>query len=516
MPTISSVLIANRGEIACRIAAACRVAGLRSIAVYSDADRDALHVRRADVAVRIGPAAPTESYLNIEALIAAARSTGADALHPGYGFLAERAALAAACGASGIAFIGPRAESIRVMGDKRAARAVALAAGVPVVPGAELSSARGVALAAEAVAAAAVIGYPVLVKAAMGGGGKGMRVVERPEDLAAALESAARVAASAFGDASVFLEKYMPVARHVEVQVLGDGEGGAIHLHERECSLQRRHQKLLEETPSIALDAASRDRITAAAVAFARTARYRSAGTCEFLLAPDGAFYFLEMNTRIQVEHPVTEMVSGVDLVAAQFAIARGDGLPLTQDAVAPRGHAVEVRLYAEDPSQGFLPQVGVLQHVSFPALPFTRVDAGVESGGEVTVHYDPLIAKLIAWGATRAEAYSRLAALLDGTVIQGVRTNLPLLRALVRDDDVRAGRVSTTVLETTLLPRLLPLLAVDAPVDPLLVAVAAVADLLIPGAGAGVNAVDSAAARAGDWTSPFARLARWRHAGLT
>ncbi len=516
MPTISSVLIANRGEIACRIAAACRLAGLRSVAVYSDADRDALHVRRCDAAVRIGPAAPAESYLNIDALIAAARAAGADAVHPGYGFLAERAQLAAACNAAGLTFIGPREETIRTMGDKRAARAVAMAAGVPVVPGAELSSDGGAALVDEALAAAARIGYPVLVKAAMGGGGKGMSVVGCAEDLPAALESATRIAASAFGDASVYLEKYVPVARHVEVQVLGDGEGGAIHLHERECSLQRRHQKLLEETPSIALDDALRAAITGAAVAFAREARYRSAGTCEFLLAPDGSFYFLEMNTRIQVEHPVTEMATGVDLVAAQFAIARGEGLPLAQDAIAPRGHAVEVRLYAEDPAQGFLPQVGALQHVAFPPLPFTRVDAGIESGGEITVHYDPMIAKLIAWGTTRDEAYDRLATLLDATVVQGVRTNLPLLRALVRDADVRAGRVSTQALEATLLPRLLPALAEDDALDPLLVATAALADMLMPAGSAPGAGVAAGSARGGDWVSPFTRLAGWRHTGLS
>jgi acetyl/propionyl-CoA carboxylase alpha subunit len=511
MPTMRTVLIANRGEIACRIAAACRLRGLTSVAVYSEADRDALHVRCADRAVAIGPAEPAKSYLNVERLMEAARQVGADALHPGYGFLAERASLAEACEAAGIAFIGPRAESIRTMGDKRAARDVARRAGVPVVPGAELAgddvaAARG---------AARELGYPVLVKAALGGGGKGMSVVARDDALADALESARRVAAAAFGDASVYLEKYVPDARHVEIQILGDGRGRAIHLFERECSLQRRHQKILEETPSVALDSRLREKMCAAAVAFAEEARYLSAGTCEFLLAANGEFYFLEMNTRIQVEHPVTEMTTGVDLVAAQLALATDGALPLAQSDVTQHGTAVEVRLYAEDPAQGFLPQAGRLLHFEIPAAPFVRVDAGVETGSPVSVFYDPMLAKIIAWGASRAEAYDRLASVLDDTVLHGLRTNLPLLRLLARDADVREGRVSTGFLERDLLPRYdAALRAESEDVSPLLLAAAAVCDAIAPGAANGRPAASPAAAR-GDWVSPFARLGAWRVKGL-
>ncbi len=500
-----SVLIANRGEIACRIAAACRYAGLTSIAVYSDADAHALHVRAADRSVHLGPAEAQHSYLNIEAIVDAARRTGADAVHPGYGFLAERAALADACTAAGLTFIGPRAEHIRQMGDKRAARAMAVRAGVPVVPGIELADDA----LATAQRAAREVGYPVLVKAALGGGGKGMKVVEREGDLADAIESARRVAASAFGDASVYLERYLPVARHIEVQVLGDGRGNAIHLFERECSLQRRHQKLLEETPSVALDDALRARITAAAVAFARELHYASAGTCEFLLAPDGAFYFLEMNTRIQVEHPVTEMTTGCDLVAAQLSIARTGALPFAQADVTPRGTAVEVRLYAEDPSQNFLPQAGRIQACRFPSeMPFVRVDAGVDRGSDVPVYYDPMLAKIIAWGATRADAYARLRAALDATVVHGIATNLPVLRFLAAHPRVEAGDVSTSVLEAELLPAFHA--RVEGGVAYELIAAAAIVDALA------AHAPSRTGARGGadDWVSPFTRLGAWRVGG--
>jgi len=431
------VLIANRGEIACRIAATLREMGVRSIAVCSEADRGALHTRVADEVRLIGAAEPRASYLNAEALIRAARESGAEAIHPGYGFLAENADFAAAVEAAGLVFIGPTPGQVRSMGDKRAARALARSAGVPVVPGAEAESDAGLA------AAAARIGYPVLLKAALGGGGKGMRVVEGEEALLESLEGTRRIALSGFGDGALYVEKRIERARHVEVQVAGDGRGGVLHLFERECSLQRRHQKVMEESPSPAVDAPLRQRLTEAAVAFAKASRYRGLGTVEFLLGPEGDFHFLEMNTRLQVEHPVTEWITGVDLVRLQLEIAAEGRLPLDAGAIVPRGHAIEARIYAEDAAADFMPQAGRAVRVRWAQSPFVRVDAGIESGDEVPIHYDPILAKVIAHGPTRERALERLAQALDESLVHGVVTNLPFLRALARAPEV-AGAAAT------------------------------------------------------------------------
>ena len=502
------VLIANRGEIACRIAATLREMGIASVAVCSAADRGALHTREADDTVEIGPAEPRASYLDAAALIRAARESGAEAIHPGYGFLAENADFAAAVEAAGLVFIGPAPEQIRAMGDKRAARDLAARAGVPVVPGGSGATP------AELAAAAEKLGYPVLVKAALGGGGKGMRVVADAAALAEAVESAARVAQSAFGDGAIYLEKHLERPRHVEVQVLGDGNGGAIHLFERECSLQRRHQKVIEESPSPAVNEALRERLTFAAVALAQAVRYRGAGTMEFLVAPDGSFYFLEMNTRLQVEHPVTELVTGRDLVRLQLEIASGAALP-KQDAIDFRGHAIEARVYAEDAANGFLPQAGVLARVAWPRAPFVRVDRGVESGDAVPVHYDPILAKVIAWGGDRAAALSRLAHALDETRAHGVITNLPFLKALARADAVRTGAFDTEWIERGFLGAFAELATAPAPEAAL--AAAALAELLgISSAATSPVAAEGARGANGAADDPFARLGRWRLPGLS
>jgi acetyl-CoA/propionyl-CoA carboxylase biotin carboxyl carrier protein len=504
---VRKVLVANRGEIARRVMAALRERGIRSVAVYSDADTTAVHVRAADEAVRVGPAAAAESYLKIDAIVAAAKDTGCDGVHPGYGFLAENAAFARAVEGAGLVFLGPRPDTLELFGDKRRARAIALEAGVPVVPGWEGDPAD----LAAASAAADAMGWPVLVKAAHGGGGKGMTSVQDPSALAEALDGAARVAASAFGDASVFLEKRILKPRHVEVQILGDGAGNVIHLGERECSLQRRHQKIVEESPSPALDDATRSALTSAAVALGRAAKYRSAGTCEFLLAPDGKFYFLEINARIQVEHPVTELVTGVDLVHEQLHVAEAGTLRLTQEDWRPRGVAVEARVYAEDADRGFLPSSGPVLRAEFPVAPGVRVDAGVETGDEIGVHYDPMIAKVVAWGADRATAYARLACALDGTIVHGPVTNLAFLRRLMARADVRAGDYHTGSVESDFL-------APPGPPDDLLLAAVALADHLglaaRPGeASTGGNASGGATGPAPP--DPFGTGTGWRHPGL-
>ena len=499
---LRKVLIANRGEIACRIASTLHELGLRSVAVYSEADRGALHTRMADEAFAIGGAEPRDSYLNSERLIEAARKSGADAVHPGYGFLAENADFAAAVEAAGLVFIGPTAEQIRALGDKRAARALAREAGVPVVPGAEGEDAAALARAAEA------IGYPVMVKAALGGGGKGMRVVADAAALVEAAESAQRVAAAAFGDGTVYLEKLLERPRHVEVQVLGDGRGEAIHFFERECSLQRRHQKVLEESPSPAVDDGLRERMAAAAVALARAVRYRGAGTVEFLLHA-GQFHFLEMNTRLQVEHPVTELVTGVDLVRQQILVAAEGRLPFAQDHVRRRGHAFEARVYAEDAARGFLPQSGEIVRLRWPHGAFVRVDRGVEAGDTVTVHYDPLLAKIIVYGPDRALALQRLTGALDDARVHGVVTNLPFLRALVRDPAVKQGAFDTEWIERDFLAGFEAL--AHAPAPELALVAAAVAEAL--GLANGRQpAAGRAQARAAD---AFSSLGRWRHPGL-
>jgi len=495
---LRKVLIANRGEIACRVIAACRQLGLLSVAVYSEADGAAPHTRLADQSVPIGPPEAASSYLDIERLIAAARSVDADAIHPGYGFRAESAELAEACRENGITFIGPAADSLRQMGDKRSARQLARDASVATVPGweGEITDAAG---------AADKVGFPLLVKAALGGGGKGMQLVDGPDGLAEALESAARIARSAFGDAAVYLERYVATARHVEVQILGDGAGNAIHLFERECSLQRRHQKVIEEAPSPAVDDDLRREICGAAVRLAEQARYGSAGTVEFLLEPNGQYYFLEMNTRIQVEHPVTEMVTGHDLVQAQLRLAMGEPLP-RQEEIALSGWSVEARLVAEDPTRGFLPQAGEVVRFELPRYPFVRIDSGYETGSTVSVHYDSLMAKIVAWGRDRAEAWTRLRMTLDGAVVHGVATNLPLLRFLVRDRAVLAGELSTTLLESELLPAFDEQSA--APLPPLVVAAAALYDTLAPPAAR----TESAASDDGDTAAnPFRHLGRFR-----
>jgi 3-methylcrotonyl-CoA carboxylase alpha subunit len=500
------VLIANRGEIACRIAATLREMGISPIAVCSSADRGALHARFADDCLEIGAAEPRASYLNAAAIVDAAKRAGAEAVHPGYGFLSENADFAGAVEAAGLTFIGPTADSIRTMGDKRAARGLAVEAGVPVVPGAEGADATALA------AAARRMGFPVMVKAALGGGGKGMRAVGDEAALREAVESAQRLAASAFGDPAVYLEKRLERPRHVEVQVLGDGAGNAIHVFERECSLQRRHQKVIEECPSPAVSEARREALTTAAVALAKRVRYRGAGTMEFLLAPDDRFYFLEMNTRLQVEHPVTEMTTGHDLVRAQVEIAATGRLPFAQAQVARRGHAIEARIYAEDATRHFLPQAGQALRVRWPHGPFVRVDRGIEAGDEVTIHYDPLLAKVVAFGSTREAALARLAGAMDATRVHGVITNLPFLRALARAPQVASATFDTEWIEREFLSGFEALM--HAPAPELALAAVAIAEA----GGFGLDAGRSPA-RQGEAESrpadPFLEIGRWRQPGL-
>lgn len=434
------ILIANRGEIALRLARACRDLGIAPVAVFSEADREALHVLRATEAVGIGPAPPRESYLNVERIIAAARQTGADALHPGYGFLSENPALPDACAAAGIVFIGPPAAAMEQLGSKTAARALAQSRGVPVVPG----TVKGLESAEEARTQAAEFGYPVMLKAAAGGGGKGMRLVQQPEDLGPALELASAEALSAFGDGAVYLEKAVLHPRHVEIQILADQHGNCIHLGERECSVQRRHQKVIEESPALRLPAGLRERMGAAAVAVCQAAGYVNAGTVEFLLDAENQFYFLEVNTRLQVEHPVTELVTGIDLVQRQIAVAAGEPLDLRQEDVTWRGHAIECRLYAEDPEQNFFPSPGRITHLVTPAGPGLREDSGMYEGWNVPLEYDPLLSKLIAWGEDRAQALARMRRALAEYHIGGIRSNLPLFRRILDDPDFAAGKVDT------------------------------------------------------------------------
>ncbi|WP_026927792.1 acetyl/propionyl/methylcrotonyl-CoA carboxylase subunit alpha [Granulicoccus phenolivorans] len=443
---ISSVLIANRGEIACRVIRTLHELGITAIAVYSDADAGARHVREADLAVRLGPAPAAQSYLDIAKVIAAAKETGADAIHPGYGFLSENAAFAKACEEAGIIFIGPPASAINTMGDKISAKAAVSARGVPTVPGISRPGLTD----ADLIGAAAEVGYPVLVKPSAGGGGKGMRRVERAEDLPEALVSARREAASSFGDDTLFLERFVDTPRHIEVQILADRHGNVIHLGERECSLQRRHQKVIEEAPSPLLDAATRDRIGAAACDAARSVDYVGAGTVEFIVsakAPE-EFFFMEMNTRLQVEHPVTEMVTGVDLVAWQVRIAAGEPLTLAQSDITMTGHAIEARVYAEDPGNGFLPTGGTVLALREPSRPGVRVDSGLREGTEVGSHYDPMLAKVIAHAADRSQALRALDAALADTAVIGLRTNIDFCRFLLNRPEVLAGDLDTGLLD--------------------------------------------------------------------
>jgi acetyl-CoA carboxylase, biotin carboxylase subunit len=434
---MNRVLIANRGEIALRIVRACHEEGLEAVAVYSAADRASPHVRAADRAMAIGPATPSQSYLAIDRLIQAARDSRADAVHPGYGFLAERAAFAEAVEQAGLIWVGPPPAAIRAMGDKTEARRRMQEAGVPVVPGAlapiqDLGS---------ALSLAREIGYPVMVKAAAGGGGKGMRMVQSPEQLEAGLVSATSEALKAFGDGSVYLEKFIQRPRHVEIQILADAER-TIHLGERECSVQRRHQKLVEESPSVAVNAELREWMGAAAVSAAEAVGYQGAGTCEFLLAPDGSFYFLEMNTRIQVEHPVTELVYGVDLVREQLRIASGESMRVQPGWLLPRGWALECRITSEDPTNGFLPSTGRIEFLRPPAGPGVRWDSGVEVGDEITLHYDSMIAKLIVWAPSREQAIDRMLRALGELTIIGVATNQGFHRRLLSDAAFREGDI--------------------------------------------------------------------------
>jgi acetyl-CoA carboxylase, biotin carboxylase subunit len=438
------LLVANRGEIARRIFRACRQLGVKTIAVYSEADRSAAHVADADEAVGIGPPPARQSYLDIEAIIRAARHTGAEAVHPGYGFLSENWRFAAACVDAGLVFVGPPPEAIRAMADKTEARRRMLAAGVPVVPGSPGPVAdRG---AAERVAA--TLGFPVLLKAAAGGGGIGMARVATPEELPAAFATAQRRAQAAFSDGALYLERYLDQARHVEIQVFGDARGGMVHLHERECSIQRRHQKLIEEAPAPGLPADTKTALAAAAVHGARSIGYANAGTMEFLVDHAGHFYFLEMNTRLQVEHPITEEVTRLDLVVAQLRVAAGEPLPWRQADIDVRGAALECRVYAEDPAKGFLPSPGTVSRLRLPAGAGIRVESGIEEGSEVSVHYDPLLMKLVAHGDDRPAALARMAAALDDCVVEGVRTTLPFLSRVVKHPAFVRGSVHTQMVE--------------------------------------------------------------------
>jgi len=439
------ILVANRGEIAVRVIRACRELGVESVAVYSTADREAPHVLLADHSMEIGPPPPLESYLDIDRIVEAARGAGADAVHPGYGFLAENARFAERLEAEGLVWIGPPPSAIRLMGDKIASRRTMMEAGVPVVPGTGKGDPERI------ISQAEDLGYPVMVKASAGGGGKGIRLVHRAEDLAAALEGASREAKSAFGDPTVYVEKFLEDPRHVEFQVLADTHGNVLHLFERECSIQRRHQKLVEETPSTALTPELRREMGEAAVRAARAAGYVNAGTVEFMLDRDKHFYFLEMNTRIQVEHPITEMTTGVDLVAWQIRIAAGEKLPFAQEDLRQTGHAIECRIYAEDPSANFLPSPGEILYFQEPTGPGVRNDNGVAAGVEVTMDYDPILSKLVTWGESREAATERMVQALSDYVILGLKSTVPFLIDVMRHPAFISGDTTTSFIPTHL-----------------------------------------------------------------
>lgn len=444
---ITKLLIANRGEIASRIIRTAREMDIKTVAVYSDADCHAPYVAAADESVHLPGTAPADTYLRGDLILDAAERTGADAIHPGYGFLSENASFASACGDRGVVFVGPSPAAITAMGSKVAAKELMAQAGVPVLPGTTVHSDEDLE-AGHLTDAAEDIGYPILVKAAFGGGGRGMRIVADGDSLVEAVQSAQREAASAFGDGTVFLEKFVESPRHIEVQIFGDSHGTVVHLGERECSIQRRYQKIIEEAPSTAVDATLRDELGRAAVAAGKALAYEGAGTVEFVMAPDGSFYFLEVNTRLQVEHPVTEMVTGIDLVRAQLLVAAGEPLPLEMIDVRPRGHAVEVRLYAEDVAGGFIPVSGPLTVLDFPDMPGIRVDAGFESGSVISTFYDPMLAKVIGYAETRDEACSRLARALTETRVHGVATNRDLLIGILREPEFRTGAIDTGYLQ--------------------------------------------------------------------
>ncbi len=495
------ILIANRGEIAVRITRTLREMGVRAAAVYSEPDAGALHVREADEAYPLGGTTSAESYLRGEKLLEIARAHGADAIHPGYGFLSENAAFAQACADAGVTFIGPTPAAIRAMGDKILAKETMRRAGVPVVPSTECHDGDT----PEALAKrAAGVGFPLLVKAAAGGGGKGMRLVREPADLPAMLDAARREAQKAFGDGRVFLEKYIDHPRHVEFQIFGDAHGGAVHLFERECSIQRRHQKIIEETPSPAVTPQLRERMGSAAVQAARAIGYQNAGTVEFILSPSGEFFFLEVNTRLQVEHPVTEMTVLKDLVRAQVLVAAGWPLPFRQDELRQHGHAIECRIYAEDPARGFLPSVGRLDRFIPPTGPGVRVDTGFTQGDEVTTYYDPMLAKLIVWGEDRAAALARMRAALRRFVILGVTTNVELLHDCVVHPAFERGEVDTHFLQTHDLTSRRQVVPEEACIVAALTRAAGSSRHAIP-AGHGVNA------GADTQTDPWRSLSGWR-----
>ena len=452
------LLVANRGEIALRVMRACRELGVKTVAVYSDADARAPHVREADEAVHIGPSASSESYLRGDRIIDAARRTGAQAIHPGYGFLSEREWFARAVRDAGLIFVGPAPEAIAATGSKTAARQLAISAGVPVVPG----TTEALRDAEEAAAVAGRFGFPVLLKAAAGGGGKGMRVVREERELAGALDAARREAKNAFGDDAVYVEKYIEGPRHVEIQVLGDAHGTMLSLGERECSVQRRHQKMIEEAPSVAVTPELRRAMSDAAVRFAQAAGYVNAGTCEFLLDAAGKFYFLEMNTRLQVEHPVTELVTGIDIVQWQLRIAAGERLPFEQGAIVPHGWAIECRITSEDPANGFLPSTGRVSYLHVPGGPGVRWDGGIETGSEVGLFYDPMLAKLIVWAPTRDAAISRMHRALLELTIEGIDSSRDFHLRVMEDEEFRRGAIEIQWLER----RLPSLTSVKPPAD--------------------------------------------------
>jgi 3-methylcrotonyl-CoA carboxylase alpha subunit len=496
----AKILIANRGEIACRISRTARRMGVATVAVYSEADAAALHVAMADEARLIGPAPPRESYLNAATVIAAAQGSGAEAIHPGYGFLSENADFAEACAAAGLVFIGPPAEAIRAMGSKAAAKALMETRGVPVVSGYHGADQGSDRLLAEAER----IGFPVMIKASAGGGGRGLRIVEAAGGFAAALDGARREAAGAFGDDRMLIERYLERPRHIEVQVFGDGHGNLVHLFERDCSIQRRHQKVVEEAPAPRLDPARRAAMSEAALAAARAVGYVGAGTVEFIVPthPQGrdTFYFMEMNTRLQVEHPVTEAITGIDLVEWQLRIAAGEKLPLRQEEIALRGHAIEARLYAENPATGFLPSTGTLRSLYLPQGEGVRVESGVRPGDPVTAFYDPMIAKIVAWGDDRETSRARLGRALADAALFGVATNLGFLAGIVADPEFAAGRVDTGFIER----RRATLLAPPGPVPELARAAAALHRL-------SARETIAPVAAGGDRFGPWARADGWR-----
>ena len=498
--SVRKVLIANRGEIAVRIIRACREMGVATVAVYSECDRAALHVRMADEAYPIGSSPPRESYLRIDTLVDVARRAGADAVHPGYGFLAENEDFAAAVRDAGVTFVGPTPEAVALMGSKTEARLAAMRAGVPVVPGTETALGADVAD-AEIAEVAARIGYPLLVKAVAGGGGKGMRTVADPADLAGAVRAARSEAGSAFGDAAVYLERRVVRPRHIEVQLLADHHGTVVPFVERECSIQRRHQKVVEETPSLAVTPALRQAITTAAASVARAVGYTNAGTIEFLLDESGQFYFLEMNTRLQVEHPITEMVTGIDLVRWQIRIARGERLDIDPAlAVTPRGHAIECRIYAEDPDNNFLPSPGRIQQLRAPSGPGIRDDSGASAGLDVPIFYDPMISKLVAWAEDRPSAIARMRRALSEYVVAGIKTTLPFFTWLMTQPEFEAGRFHTTYLDEVLKARSGRPFVEPSDADQELAAVAAALQIAMAPAGSGGTASPADGRGSGHW----------------